>query len=125
MPEIVTLVEWGVGLLTLVELPPVGVAVGDRDGALVPEGVPPPLGATAPPGDAAELRGEPTSITPIKQQAKVAVLVASEVDRLWTSALAMNYPFCAPSVLPGPDSAQPAPSSSPEWPADGPGDARR
>ncbi len=84
----------------MVELPLVDVE-DDRDGALVPEGVPPPLGATAPPGDAAELRGEPTSITTIKQQAKVAVLVASEVDRLWTSALAMNYPFCA-FCAPGP-----------------------
>src|SRR5580693_4703247 len=63
----------------------------EGDEAPAPEGVPPPLGATAPPGDADELSGAPRNVKPIRQQATVAVLAASEVDRLWTSAPAMNY----------------------------------
>lgn len=112
MLEIVTFVECAVGPAgrEFVELPPVDLVEGDLDGA-PPAGAPPPPGATVPPGDAAEPRGGLASVKPTKQHASIAVFAGLEVDRLWTSALATNYPFCASGGL---ASARLVASESPE-----------
>jgi hypothetical protein len=97
MPEIVSFEAWAGGVLALeaalVELPPVDLLGEEPEGAL-------PLGATAPPGDAAEPKEGCASARAITQHARIAVLAAIEVDRLWTSALATNIPSVPPGLGP-------------------------
>jgi hypothetical protein len=86
MLEIVTLAELVLGLVILVvgfaELPPVDLPGEDPDGLLPVDGVPPPEGATVPPGEAADPSVGWASVKQIRQYARMTVLAAIEVDRL-------------------------------------------
>jgi hypothetical protein len=92
------------------ELPPVDLPDGRGDFDEEPPlaGVPPPAGAAAPPGlEAADPGAGWTKPAQSTQAARIAVLAAIEVDRLWASALATNYPFCASWPWLRPDASPP------------------
>jgi hypothetical protein len=77
------------------DLPPADLLDdGETDDPPPPEGVPPPVGAIAPPTpvDAADPSGGWASVEQTRQSVRSAALTALEVDRLWTAALATNHP---------------------------------
>lgn len=107
MPAIVILAECAAGVLGaglgegLTVLPPVDLLdVGpdgdvDRDGLAPPAGAPALPGATAPPGEEAELGGGLAKLEAIGQHTRIAVVAAIEIERLWTASLPTERPFSA------------------------------
>lgn len=114
-PEIVTLAREAVGprglVVDLVELPLVDVRggfgeLGEAAAGPAPDGVPPPVGADAPPapGEVAHPLGGVASVIAAMHSTASPILVAIEVDCLWTAAaVGTDDPFWC--LAPGPPDA--------------------